>query len=92
MKYANLLRDAVVESNWTYSKIIDKCKARGVSFSASYISKLCTGAMPPPSDEINEVLAEVLSPVSSVTYEKLALAKYKEIIPTEILEAIAAGQ
>jgi hypothetical protein len=48
--------------------------------------------MPPPSDEINRVIAEVLAPVTSITYEQLAIAKYKEIIPTEILEAIAAGQ
>lgn len=85
------MRDAVVESNLTYSKIIDKCKEKGVSFSGSYLSKLCTGWMPPPSDDINRALAEVLSPVSSITYEKLALAKY-EIIPADILEAIAAGQ
>jgi hypothetical protein len=92
MKYANLLRDAVVQSNWTYSKIINKCKDQGVTFSSSYLSKLCTGMMPPPSDEINRVIAEVLAPVTSITYEQLAIAKYKEIIPTEILEAIAAGQ
>lgn len=92
MKYANLLRDAVVQSNWTYSKIIENCKDRGVSFSSSYLSKLCTGSMPPPSDEINRVLAEVLSPITTITYQALAVAKYKEIIPSDILEAIAAGQ
>ncbi|QHZ50872.1 hypothetical protein [Paenibacillus larvae] len=92
MIYANVLSDAVIKSGWTYSKIIEKCRARGVCFSRSYLSKICTGVLPPPSDRINKVLAEVLSPVSELTYQQLALAKYKQIIPADILEAIASGQ
>jgi transcriptional regulator with XRE-family HTH domain len=88
MRYANQLSNAVVESGWTYQKIIEKCKLKGVSFSRSYLSKICTGALPPPSDEINKVLADVLS----LKYEKLAVSKYKEIIPTEVLAAIASGE
>lgn len=91
MKYANLLSDAVVESGWTYHQIIEKCKKKGVNFSRSYLSKICTGQLPPPSDEINRSLASVLAPVTSLTYEKLALAKYREIIPADVLEAIASG-
>lgn len=90
--YANILLDAVVKSGWTYQQIIKKCEVNGVKFSKSYLSKIASGALPPPSDSINEVLAIVLSPVSSLTYKKLALAKYKQIIPTDILEAIASGQ
>ncbi|GIO83529.1 hypothetical protein J25TS5_04610 [Paenibacillus faecis] len=90
MKYANLLSNAVAESGWTYSQIIQKCKSKGVSFSRSYLSKIATGVLPPPSDEINKALSEVLSPVSSISYTDLALAKYKEIIPSDVLEAIVA--
>lgn len=90
MKYANLLSNAVVESGWTYYQIIQKCKNQGLGFSKSYLSKICTGVLPPPSDEINKVLADVLSPVTSITYTELALAKYKEIIPSDVLEAFGA--
>ncbi|MNW57005.1 hypothetical protein D3C74_347720 [compost metagenome] len=90
MKYANLLSNAITESGWTYAQIINKCKLKGVTFSRSYLSKIATGILPPPSDEINKVLAEVLSTVSSITYSELALAKYKEIIPLDVLEVIAA--
>lgn len=91
MKYANVLSDAVVESKWTYQQIVEKCKAKGVPFTKSYLSKISTGHLPPPSDEINRALASVLSPVTSLTYEKLAVAKYREIIPEDILAAIATG-
>lgn len=91
MKYSNMLFDGVVQSGWTYAQIIHKCSLHGVSFSKSYLSKIATGALPPPSDEINKVLAEVLGPVSSLTYSKLAIAKYKEIIPQDVLEAISSG-
>ncbi|GIO36916.1 hypothetical protein J41TS12_17770 [Paenibacillus antibioticophila] len=90
MKYANLLSNAVAESGWTYSQVIQKCKGKGVNFSKSYLSKIATGVLPPPSDEINKVLADVLSPVSSISYTDLALAKYKEIIPSDVLVVLAA--
>lgn len=90
MKYANILSDAVIESKMTYSQIVDKCKRKGAKLSRSYISKLCTGQMPPASDELNKVLADVLSP-SSDLYQRIAVAKYKEIIPGDVLEALAAG-
>ncbi|MFB0841843.1 MULTISPECIES: hypothetical protein [Paenibacillus] len=88
MKYANVLSDAIVKSGWTYQQIIEKCKARGGKFSRSYLSKICTGTLPPPSDQINKVLADVLSSVASIKYEDLAIAKYKEIIPREIIELL----
>ncbi|MFW5433277.1 hypothetical protein [Paenibacillus apiarius] len=91
MRYANLLTDAVFSSNMTYQQIVDKCKKRNVRISRSYLSKICTGSMPPASDEINKALVDVLSPVSGLTYRELAVAKYKEIIPSEVLEALASG-
>ena len=92
MNYANLLSDAVVRSGWTYAQIVEKCGQRGITFSRSYLSKLCTGFMSPPSDQINKALAEVLGPATSITYSDLALAKYKQIVPNEVLEALASGE
>lgn len=91
MRYSNLLCDAVVESGWTYGQIVEKCKLKGAKISRSYLSKLCTGNLPPASDELNIVLSEVLSPVSTLTYTTLAVAKYKEIVPKDVIDAIAAG-
>lgn len=91
MRYSNILIDAIVASGWTYGQIAEKCSTKGGRVSKSYISKLCTGHMPPASDEVNKILAEVLSPVSEITYQKLAVAKYKEVVPKDIMEALVAG-
>ncbi|KZS48095.1 hypothetical protein AWU65_20275 [Paenibacillus glucanolyticus] len=90
MKYSELLRSALVESGWSYSQVVERCKVHNKNVSRSYLSKISRGFMPPPSDEVNKALANVLSPVTSLTYERLALAKYKEIIPDEVLKAIAS--
>ncbi|MCY9530532.1 hypothetical protein M5X04_14515 [Paenibacillus alvei] len=90
MRYANILYDAIASSNMTYQQIADKCTRKGTKITKSYISKLCTGKLPPASDAVNKVLAEVLSP-SSGLYVQLAVAKYKEIVPNDVLEALAAG-
>ncbi|KOR88758.1 MULTISPECIES: helix-turn-helix domain-containing protein [Paenibacillus] len=92
MNYSELLRSAVKESGWSYSHIVEQCKVHNKAISRSYLSKISRGLMPPPSDEVNKALAVVLSSVTSLTYEKLTLAKYKEIIPDEVLKAIASGQ
>ncbi|SDR83351.1 hypothetical protein SAMN05444162_0154 [Paenibacillaceae bacterium GAS479] len=90
LRYSNLLSNAITESRWTYAQVIQKCESRGLSFSRSYLCKIVTGSLPPPSDEINKVLADVLSPVSTVSYQDLAVAKYEEIIPAEVIELLAA--
>jgi hypothetical protein len=86
-----MLSDAIVSSGWTYGQITEKCKKRGGKISRSYLSKLCTGNMPPASDEVNKILVEVLSPVAKITYTQLAVAKYKEVVPKDIIEALVAG-
>ncbi|MHA7963581.1 hypothetical protein ACX93W_05490 [Paenibacillus sp. CAU 1782] len=91
MRYSNILSDAIISSGWTYGQIADKCEKRGGKISRSYISKLCTGHMPPASDEVNKILTEVLAPVSDITYTQLAVAKYKEVVPKDIIEALVAG-
>jgi hypothetical protein len=90
MIYANMLSNAVVESGWSYYKIVEKCRTDGVPFSRSYLSKLCTGSMPPASDKINQALVDALSPVTGITYKDLSVAKYKEIVPKDVLEALAS--
>jgi len=91
-RYANLLVDAISKSQWTYQQIVDRCKIKGVSITKSYLSKICSGFLPPPSDGVNKVLADVLHPVSGITYQDLALAKYKETIPADVLELLTAGK
>jgi len=88
LNYANVLSNAVASSGWTYSKVIEKCSKKGVRISRSYLCKLCTGNQKPASDEINRVLADVLGPVSGVTFEGLTVAKYMEVLPGYVIEAI----
>lgn len=88
MRYANVLTDAIATSRLTYQQVADKCKIHGTSITRFYISKLCTGAKPPASDEVNHALATVLAPYSGISYEALAIAKYKEIIPSDVLAAL----
>lgn len=87
-KYHMILKSAVKESGWSMREISRRCKKIGVSLSQSYLSKLCTGEVPPPSDKLNVVLGELLSTVSSVTKDKLLVAAYKERIPEAVLQKL----
>lgn len=89
MRYSNILSNAVNASGLSYQQVADKCKLQGNRITRFYISKLCTGYKPPASDEVNRTLAKVLSPYcEDLTYEKLAVAKYKEIIPVDVMKAL----
>ena len=91
MRYVNILYDAVVASGYTYQQIVEKCRTKDLKISKSYLSKICSGHQP-PKDHVNKVLAEILGEKSGITYQTLAIAKYKEMIPEDIYEAIASGQ
>ncbi|WP_017814412.1 hypothetical protein [Paenibacillus shenyangensis] len=88
VRYANVLTDAINKAGYTYQQVSDKCKSCKVPVSKSYISKLASGILPPASDDVNRVLVEVLGPKSGLTYKDITIAKYKEIIPVEILEML----
>jgi len=90
MLYREILSDAVVSSEWTYAQISEKCRLKGVSVSRSYLSKLCTGHMTPASDEVNNVLSQVLSDDPEVFYRELSVAKYRQLVPKDVLEAMAS--
>ncbi|WP_075982607.1 helix-turn-helix domain-containing protein [Bacillus massilinigeriensis] len=87
-QYHLILKSAVKESGWSMREISRRCKKNGVSLSQPYLSKLCTGEVPPPSDKLNKVLGELLSTVSSVTKDELLVAAYIERIPKEVLQKL----
>lgn len=87
-RYANILTDAIISAGFTYQQIVDMCKTQGLNISKSYISKIASGHLPPASDRINKVLVKVLEHKSDLTYESLIIAKYKEIIPNDVLEIL----
>ena len=59
MQYKELLSSLVKKSGLTLREIADKCKEHGQSIDPSYISKLQTGKLPPPSEEVSRALALV---------------------------------
>lgn len=87
-RYSEILASAVKQSGWSLAEIALRCERHGVHIERTYLSKLCTGKKPPASDRINQALATVLSPMSSITYEHLRLAAYKEAIPEDVQLAL----
>ncbi|NEZ94243.1 hypothetical protein EXM69_20475 [Clostridium botulinum] len=59
MTYNELLSSYIKNSGLTLRKISNECEQIGISVDPSYISKLQTGKMPPPSEEISRALARV---------------------------------
>ena len=80
MSYAKLLSQYINNSNLSLRKIAELCNEKGFSIDHSYISKLKNAKMPPPSEELSRVLAEVLSAES----DELVIEGYKEKAPDEI--------
>ena len=60
MDYKEHLQKLIKESNLTLREIADRCRELGQSIDPSYISKIQTGKLPPPSEEVSRVLAGVL--------------------------------
>ncbi len=80
MSYAKLLTNYIEKSTLSFNGIAELCNKKGFSIDHSYISKLKNGKMPPPSEELSRVLAEVLGGDSEV----LIIEGYKEKEPKEI--------
>lgn len=59
-QYKNLLSYHVKKSGLTLRQIAQQCKDRGQQIAPSYISKLQNGHLPPPSETVSRVLADVL--------------------------------
>lgn len=84
MQYRELLAEYVAKSKMTLREIAEECKVRGEPIDPSYISKLQTGRLPPPSEEVSRVLAEVLGGDAN----KLVYLGYLEKAPSIIRQLL----
>lgn len=85
MGYAKLLTDYIERSELSLRRIAELCNKKGFSIDHSYISKLKNGKMPPPSEELSRVLAEVLGGDPEI----LVIEGYKEKAPEEIRKLLS---
>lgn len=86
MDYAKLLSAYIEKSELSLRRIAELCNKKGFSIDHSYISKLKNGKMPPPSEELSRVLAEVLGGDP----ETLVIEGYIEKAPEEIKKLLSA--
>lgn len=80
MTYSELLSQYVKESGLTLRKIANEAEKQGVAVDPSYISKLQTGKMPPPSEEITVAIAEACGKDP----EKLVIQGYIDKTPPHV--------
>lgn len=88
LRYHTLLEKYISESGLSLRKIACLCNKKGLEINHSYISKLKRNVMPPASDKVNKILAEVLGGDT----EALIVAAYREKIPASILKKLAVGE
>lgn len=61
MKYSELLKRAIADSGMSLADVAKACEDRGTKIDRSYVSVLAAGKVSPASEEVNRVLADVLS-------------------------------
>ncbi|WP_407270003.1 hypothetical protein [Radiobacillus sp. PE A8.2] len=88
MNYHEMLKLAIKESGWSMREIARRCTEDGVNLSQPYLSKLCTGEIPPASDKVNKILGKILSVVSDISKDDLLVAAYVEKIPADVLKKL----
>lgn len=59
MAYKEVLLKIIKDSELSLREISSRCETIGLSISPSYISQLQTGKLPPPSEEVSKVIAQV---------------------------------
>lgn len=84
-KYADLLSFHIKRSGLTLREIAQQCRERGCPIDPSYISKLQTGRLPPPSEGISQILAQVLE----ASVEELTYWGYVEKAPKVIRQRLS---
>jgi repressor LexA len=87
MKYHELLTSCIAKSGISLREIARRCGEKGLKVDYSYISKLKHNAMPPASDKVNEILANVLD----ADPDLLILAAYRSRIPGKVLKMLSTG-
>lgn len=90
MRYHELLSKGLerarFEKGWKDYQVIEKLEELGVKITASYLSKLKSGKMPPsPNDELNRLLADLLG----IDEDVLLIAAYEERVPKTVLQKLA---
>jgi hypothetical protein len=86
MPYSKLLMKVVAESGKTSKEIIDECNKRGRNIDKAYMSKLLNDKVPPPSEEISRMIADICE----FDEKKLVLEGYIDKAPKEIYEAFVS--
>lgn len=85
MRYKQLIEKGLRENNLSLGEAAMLISQKsGISADRSYLSKLKSGAKPPASDKLNDVIADVLS----IDPLKLKVAAYREKIPLDVLEML----
>lgn len=87
VRYHDLLDKYISDSRLSLREIARRCHKKGLGIDHSYISKLKRNVMPPASDKVNEILANVLG----ADPDALLIAAYREKIPANIVEKLATG-
>ena len=88
MNYSNMLSGIVDASQLSLRKISKRCSEQGVSITPSYISQLKNGKLPPPSENISLILAQVCGSKKST---QLVFQGYMEKAPTLVREYMLAS-
>jgi SOS-response transcriptional repressor LexA/transcriptional regulator with XRE-family HTH domain len=86
--YKDLLEYYIRGSGLSHREISRRCKDRGTSVSQAYISQLAKGDVPPPSEEVSRVLAEV----TGGDADKLLMAAYMEKAPDEVKDILKKSE
>ncbi len=82
MPYSRLLRNVVADSGYSAKQIIEECNKMGRKIDKAYLSKLLNNKIPPPSEEVSRVLANICN----VDERLLVLEGYIDKAPKEIKE------
>lgn len=80
MPYSKLLRNVVADTGYSAKQIIDECNKRGRKIDKAYLSKLLNNKIPPPSEEVSRLLANICN----VDERLLVLEGYIDKAPKEI--------
>lgn len=82
--YKDLLSLWIKKRGLTLRQITQRCQEKGLTIDPSYISKLQTGRLPPPTENVSRILAEVLEANPNEFAYYGYLAKAPEIIRTHL--------
>jgi len=87
MVFRQLLREAIDNSGLTLREVALLCEEQGAPIDHSYLSKIRSGALPPPSDKVARVLARVLG----LDPMEVALKAYIDRAPEDLRQRLAAA-